>query len=159
MGNKRCVDRKPWNKGLKEQLNTGRTCFKKGFTPWNKGKAGTYKFSEEAKKRMSDSQKRIGNKPPIMHRKGKDNPNWKNGSGNINKLVKERDGGICQICGLKEPEIMEIDHILPKSRFIDKKYELNNLITLCPNCHKRKTKKDAEKYNFYKKNVLDNRTK
>lgn len=50
-----------------------------------------------------------------------------------------RDDYTCQICGLRDIEIMEIDHIKSKSKFPKLRYDLNNLITLCPNCHTRKT--------------------
>jgi len=38
-----------------EQRNTGRTHFKKGFTPWNKNKKGVY--SEEYRRKISDGGK------------------------------------------------------------------------------------------------------
>lgn len=38
-----------------ERRNTGRTHFKKGSKPWNTGLKGTYKLSEETRKKMSNS--------------------------------------------------------------------------------------------------------
>jgi len=52
-------------KGRHIQTNTGRTHFKKGQLPWN-----TYKpFSEESKKRMSESQKKYWLKHPELREK------------------------------------------------------------------------------------------
>ena len=53
--------------------------------------------------------------------------------------AKIRDNYVCQICGLREPEIMEIHHIKPKSKFPELMNDLENMITLCPNCHRRKS--------------------
>lgn len=50
-----------WNKGIHVQTNTGRTHFKKGFTPWNKGKKGC--FSEETIGKMSEA-KRVKSRVP-----------------------------------------------------------------------------------------------
>src|SRR3990167_3648702 len=36
----------------------------KGQIAWNKGKRGLYKTSEETKRKLSEIQKKIGNKPP-----------------------------------------------------------------------------------------------
>lgn len=69
--------------------------------------------------------------------KGTDDKYWRN-------KAKERDNDTCQECGLREPEIMEVDHIKPKSKFPELRYKLENLKTLCPNCHKRKTIKEIK---------------
>lgn len=58
--------------------------------------------------------------------------------------VKKRDGGICRKCNLiyKDQE-WEVDHIIPihKADRDDHQYwMLNNLQTLCHNCHAEKTK-------------------
>jgi hypothetical protein len=68
------------------------------------------------------------------------------------KQTKIRDDNTCQICGLKEPDIMVVDHIKPKSIFPELQFEINNLVTLCPNCHARKTQRERrQKYDkqFY----------
>lgn len=44
----------------------------------------------------------------------------------------ERDG-MCQKCGIPHP--LSVHHILPKSLYPDKKFDVNNMITLCCNCH------------------------
>ncbi len=49
---------------------------------------------------------------------------------------------------MREPEIMTADHILPKSMYPELKFELNNLITLCPNCHARKTIREKKIHNY-----------
>ena|SRR3990167_469844 len=85
---------------------------------------------------------------------GEENPNYKNGLGmkgqrNVIRFkAKIRDNWTCQVCGLREPEIMEVDHIKPKSRFPELKNALENQVTLCPNCHKRKTVRDRKAYNW-----------
>jgi 5-methylcytosine-specific restriction endonuclease McrA len=51
----------------------------------------------------------------------------------------KRDDFTCQICGLREPEIMQADHVKPESLFPELAREVANMVTLCPNCHARKT--------------------
>lgn len=76
--------------------------------------------------------------------------NWKGGFSTIKKRAKIRDDYTCQICGLREPEIMEADHIVPRKVDKNLEFEMENLMTLCPNCHRRKTKRDLKQYNLYK---------
>ena len=72
------------------------------------------------------------------------NNNWKVGVSYpfVKKCVLIRDKYTCQNCNFSEPEIMEVDHIKPKSEYPELKKDMNNLITLCPNCHRRKTNKE-----------------
>lgn len=72
------------------------------------------------------------------------NNNWKGGLSwpFLKRCALDRDNYTCQSCGHNEPEIMEVDHIKPKSKFPELKLDINNLITLCPNCHRRKTNRD-----------------
>jgi len=73
---------------------------------------------------------------------GSDNPKWNPNkksrtypSGYLKQKVKKRDGQKCYICGSKEN--LHVHH-LKDFRFIGKrerKHELNNLITLCFDCH------------------------
>ena len=75
---------------------------------------------------------------------GKGNPNWRGGISfelygtEFNKKLKnkiiKRDNYICQICGIKEIDLNErltIHHI----DYDKKNNNLNNLISLCRNCH------------------------
>ena len=55
------------------------------------------------------------------------------------KAVKERDEYICQQCNyVGVPGLKDIDahHILPKARFPQYAYDLDNGISLCKTCHK-----------------------
>ena len=71
---------------------------------------------------------------------GEDNKFWKNGSIAFwKRKVLDRDKNTCQSCNFSEEGIMEVDHIIEKS--IGGQNRLDNLITLCPNCHRRKTNK------------------
>lgn len=123
-------------------MNSG--SFKKGQTPWNKGK----RWSDEVKKKISDSK--LLN--PLT---GSKNGNYKHGNEwkCLRKKIFERDDYTCQICGYKEEEIMVVDHILPKSIFPELEFDLLNLQTLCPNCHARKTISDKKKIAESKKGV------
>ena len=82
---------------------------------------------------------------------GDKHPNWKGGLWKYwRKKVLERDDYTCKHCGLKDLEIMDVDHIIQirVSHFSKRDEERNkdlrengidNLQTLCPNCHKRKS--------------------
>lgn len=76
------------------------------------------------------------------------NGNWAGGCSKtyLKRFVLKRDDNTCQRCGLREPEIMEVDHIIPKRIAPELMYNPDNLITLCPNCHRRKTLEDHKKY-------------
>ena len=125
--------------------------FKKGHIPWNKGKKNW--MSKEAKERMIAKKKdkpawNKGKKCPYVSEwnklhptgKGEKNPNWKGGLlAHQKKQALIRDDYTCQICGLRDKEIMEVDHIIPQCVAPELKFELNNLMTLCPNCHRRKS--------------------
>lgn len=63
-------------------------------------------------------------------------PEWNN----IRKAVMERDGFECTLCHTKSSvSALHVHHIQPFRSFADKRKanELSNLITLCPDCHRR----------------------
>lgn len=63
---------------------------------------------------------------------------------NRKMIVFARDDFTCQICWLRDPEIMEVDHKIERAIAPDLKNSLWNLRTLCPNCHARKTRKESK---------------
>jgi hypothetical protein len=67
-------------------------------------------------------------------------------SKSLRKTCLERDDYTCQWCGLREPKIMHVDHVLPRYVCTDGYDRLENLLTLCPNDHARKTNSDREKH-------------
>lgn len=79
-------------------------------------------------------------------KKGSENIFWKNGGLTFTKKIAlKRDKYTCQICGYTNKEIMQVDHI--KERCLGGKDSLENLQTLCPNCHAKKT------YKFLRKKI------
>lgn len=123
------------------------------------------KLSEETKKKISIAHKgKIsscrGKEKPYM--KGSNHWNWKGGINPINdtlrkslemKLVAEatfkRDNFTCKECG-KIGGRLEAHHIKPFAYFPELRFALDNLITLCKDCH-IKTDTYAGKIIKYKK--------
>lgn len=76
---------------------------------------------------------------------GEGGASWRGGHiGWYTLKAKIRDNYTCQICGLRDEEIVEVDHIKPKKKFPKLSKVLENMITLCPNCHARKTKRERK---------------
>jgi len=128
-----------------------KSIFKKGHKPWNNGLPQPKKVKEK----ISKTNKKKGIKPKkIFSEKGKNHPRWNGGGyGYWKKVALSRDNYTCQKCGLRDEEIMEVDHILPKSVYPELKYDINNLMTLCPNCHRRKSIKERKNGIYGRKNV------
>ena len=125
-----------WNKGIKTGM-VPRSAFKKGFTPWNKGK-----------------------KCPQMQ--GANGSGWKGGVTALGDKIKNgieyrqwrsdvftKDNFTCQDCGDNRGGNLNAHHIIRRSTIIQK-YEIttieqakrceelwniNNGITLCKDCH------------------------
>ena len=79
-----------------------------------------------------------------MKKASKANANGRWNGGKTNYCKRQciiRDDYTCQICGLRDPEIIEVDHIKPKCDYPELVNVLENLIALCPNCHRRRTNK------------------
>lgn len=78
---------------------------------------------------------------------GDKHPRWKGGvCGKYwAKKCLIRDDYTCQICRLRDREIMQVDHILPKRSHSELKFVLKNLRTICPNCHERKSRHEKSK--------------
>jgi 5-methylcytosine-specific restriction endonuclease McrA len=74
------------------------------------------------------------------------------GRSRVVQEVKEKADFTCQICGLKDPEIIEVDHILSKGVAPHLEYDVSNLMCICPNCHVRKTKKERKVKEAYVRN-------
>lgn len=82
---------------------------------------------------------------------GNKHPNWKGGKWLYwRRQTLIRDNFTCQKCGLRDEEIMDVDHINPKldssGEYKNNIQDINNLQTLCPNCHKRKTLQETKFY-------------
>lgn len=104
-----------------KQSNTGKTHFKKGYTPWNKGK-----------------------KLP----RGEKAPNWKGGTSKSHrdgycssdyklwrKAVFEKDNYTC-ICGFNGKEgYITAHHIKSWKDYPELRYVVENGLTLCEKCH------------------------
>ena len=75
---------------------------------------------------------------------GNKHPRWKGGitSKYWASMVKKRDNWICQKCGFSDSRIVQADHIKSKKLFPKLKSDINNGMTLCPNCHAIKTYED-----------------
>jgi hypothetical protein len=88
--------------------------------------------------------------------KGELHPRWKGGKWIYwRKQALIRDDYTCRTCGLRDIEIMDVDHIDPKrdstGRFKLENHDINNLQTLCPNCHKRKSIQEAKFHSAHSK--------
>lgn len=150
--------KRPWNKGLTKsdsrvaKYSQGTSERMKGRKAWNKGLKGVQPWSEESKEKVREFaiKNNIGNRLP--HGKAEKSTNWKGGTSIKKEEAKIRDNYICQICGLYEPLIMVVDHIRPQVIRPDLKYVLDNLMTLCPNCHARKTIVDIKLIKEFRKN-------
>jgi hypothetical protein len=115
------------------------TCFKKGFTPWNKGTKG--------------KMPTVWNKGIIWEAlRGENHPRWKGGKvkkhsrettfegerqyRDWQKSVFKRDNYECQECG-KHGGVLHADHIKPWISYPELRYDLTNGRTLCPPCHRK----------------------
>jgi hypothetical protein len=96
------------------------------------------KHTEEFKKWMSES--RMGDKSPA----------WKGGVWPLHKKIRAtreiklarlaaliRDDYTCQMCGIRKEKFMEVDHIKPFSTHPELRAAIDNLRTLCHECHKQ----------------------
>lgn len=106
---------------------------------------------------------KIGNatRGPRHATRAEKNYNWKGGSQNsVSRIVRERDSDKCQcvgtcswhsgMCGFSDSFVMHVDHIQPKRLFPELRFALENLVTLCPNCHQMKTNTERRNKIFKK---------
>ena len=138
--------------------------FKKGHTSWLRGKrglqpwhniSGLLNISTEERARRGFKK---GYKPSIETRKkisealkGEKHWNWKGGVSKDKKqyfdldyklwreAVFERDNYTCQMCGAKGSDgvYLTAHHIKSWRNFPELRYEIENGITLCENCHSK----------------------
>ena len=108
--------------------------FKKGYIPWNKGKHPDY---VQGKNNYFTTHKF----------KGIDNFQWKGGistkekterarftKSKIRKEVLKRDNYTCQMCG-KQGGYLHVDHIQSWEEYVELRFSMDNLRTLCVDCH------------------------
>jgi 5-methylcytosine-specific restriction endonuclease McrA len=131
-GNTYCVGRIPWNKGVKGLHLSPDTQFKKGMTPWIKGKHHTEAIREKISQAVTGKNK------------GETNPAWKGGISKrpypfnfdkeLKELIRKRDNYKCRNCGVPQEECIRT---LPIHHIDYDKTNINpdNLITLCYSCH------------------------
>jgi len=72
---------------------------------------------------------------------------WKGGRYTIwRRKCLLRDNYTCQVCGLYDKEIMQVDHIKPRKKYPELLWEMTNGRAICPNCHERKSIKEKSRY-------------
>lgn len=116
-----------------------------GHIPWNKGKTGLHKMTEESKIKMRISHlgKNKGKDNGMYNRRGERNPNWKGGVTNLIKLIRHlykyrqwrsdiftRDEWTCQECGIRsgfgKAVYLEAHHIKSFAEIL-KEYDVHSL--------------------------------
>lgn len=115
---------------------------KRYFSEIAKGRTSAFKgrkHTEEAKKKNGDKKR--------GRYKGENNPNWKGGITDVNKLLRKseeakiwresifsRDDWTCQNCGQQGGDL-EIHHIYSWKNYPKLRFDINNGITFCKKCH------------------------
>lgn len=99
---------------------------------------------------------------PRLAIRAEKNYNWSGGGWTyIKTVVRVRDNDVCQcagvcswhfgqVCGFTDSYIMHVDHIKPKKLYPALSVSPENLITICPNCHQRKTNEERRNKIFKK---------
>jgi 5-methylcytosine-specific restriction endonuclease McrA len=121
-----------WRKPCEIKKGNNKFCSKECYFQWQKGK-----------------KKIVRNH---YDKRGKNNPNWKNGIDPINKRIRasdeykiwrlsvfERDRFICQDCGVCGV-FLHAHHKKPFATNPKLRFDINNGETLCKKCHARKPK-------------------
>ena len=128
-----------------------KTWFKEGHIPWSKGKKVGTTISEEGRKRISESTKKMMKEGKLIpFKKGespwyydKENytpdkhPAFRSGKQAMYQIIKKKYP-YCQKCGIKDKRVLQIHHIdgsYEGKWRTNKNHKLENLIVLCANCH------------------------
>lgn len=122
---------KRWGERMYCSIQCSKTLLSKGKLP-DHVYAGLLKFHEDRFQNLARGER---------HYKWKGGVSW----GFLRRMACERDDYTCQECGHREPAIMEVDHIKRKADYPELAKDLDNLMTLCPNCHRRKTNHEIGK--------------
>lgn len=136
---------------------------------WMRSKEETYKQARRNKK-LRDAN--LGKKATLETRKklsevhkglqaGENHPNWQGGITPINKIIRhsneykewiknvfERDDYVCQMCESKSGEL-HANHIKKFSDYPELRFDINNGITLCKNCHLSIVTRHEEEWESY----------
>lgn len=127
----------------KGQRASPQTEFKKGLTPWNKGKTNVYGPEVIAQWREKRRGMYVGEKSVL----------WKGGITPINHKIRnsleyrlwresvfERDDWTCIFCGARSGKgntvTLHADHIKPFALFPELRFSIDNGRTLCADCHR-----------------------
>ena len=123
-----------WNKGTKGLIKPNSGNFKKGCIPWIKSVAG--KGILKAWNKGKEWPERRGNKHPRWNGGSKEHHQWRGRIEwkNWRKWVFARDDYTCLLCGCKGQYLIP-HHIRSFTDFIDNRFEVENGITVCINCH------------------------
>jgi nitrate/TMAO reductase-like tetraheme cytochrome c subunit len=139
------------------KVGKGKFCSKKCMYIFIKGRISNRKgvsLSSETKRKISLAN--IGKKVSLEtrlklsnSRKGENNPAWKGGMTRLHygsnkverirfrkemqKLVFKRDNYTCQMCGSNGD--LQVDHIQSWADYVELRFEMSNLRTLCMDCH------------------------
>lgn len=109
-----------------------KTEFKKGVTPWNKGTKGVMKAWNKDKRCPQLQGENSGAwKGGLTKKNNLDRSRFRQ---TIQKKVFERDDYTCQMCDVKGGKL-QVDHIQSWAEYIELRFEMNNLRTLCMECH------------------------
>lgn len=128
------------SQNLKGVVRSPQTQFKRGLTPWNKGKPFL----------QIRGERHPGYGKEAIWIKGVNNPNWKGGVTNANakarkiplykiwrEAVMYKDNWTCQDCG-KRGGRLTAHHVTTFSKSEMLRYSLLNGITLCEPCHAKR---------------------
>lgn len=81
---------------------------------------------------------------------GNNHPNWKGGREDYcREYIYHRDNYVCQLCGSNE--VLNTHHIYPKKKYPELAYHMDNIITLCNNCHNFFRKHEESFIDFFER--------